>query len=187
MEVIQIVLERDDLDVCQANAGLRLAASLNRIDVIQELLGREDADILYDIPDIKSALESAIQSQCCDATEALFSAVRRRKGGLSQMYEGLLLHQAVKSGNTHAIAMLVQSGVHPDIPIPPNGGTAMLAAIGYERIEALKLLARLGADINKKGEFDTPISIAAKGGKLESVAVLLDLGSEFQPPLSQIA
>ncbi|KAF3806651.1 Heterokaryon incompatibility protein 6 [Colletotrichum gloeosporioides] len=176
MEMIQIFLEHDDLDARQAKNGLSHAASFNRIDLTQMFLGREDADILYNIQDIKSALECAMHSQGCDVAEALLSAVRHRKGGLSQVYEGLLLYRAVKSGNTRAITMLVQNGVPPDIPIPHDEGTAMLAATDYERTEALKVLARLGVDINEKGVFETPISSAAKGGNLESVTCLLGLG-----------
>ncbi|CAI0644444.1 unnamed protein product [Colletotrichum noveboracense] len=176
MEMIQIFLEHDGLDVREAKNGLSHAALFDRLDLIQMFLGREDADILYDIQDIKSALECAMQSQGCDAAEALFSAVRHRKGGLSQVYEGLLLYQAVNSENTRAITMLVQNGVHPDIPIPHDESTAMLAATNHERSEAQEELARMGVGINREGVSETPISSAAKDGKLESVTCLLGLG-----------
>lgn len=90
------------------------------------------------------------------------------------------LQWASRSGQTGAVAALLEGGAGPDVrDHGPNGWTALMHAIHRGRTDAAIALMRAGADVNaRSGGGVTPLMMAAGYGHIEIVRALLENGAD---------
>jgi len=94
--------------------------------------------------------------------------------------EGLV--RAAQSARLEAIEVLPARGAHLDAD--PYRGTALAWATAGRRLDAIRRLVELGADVNGRTTFGgdiegaTALHLAAQGGSVEVVRTLLDLGAD---------
>ena len=88
------------------------------------------------------------------------------------------LIQAVKSGDTAAVRMLLQKHSNVD-EAEPDGTTALHWAARRDDVDIAALLIKNGANANARNRYGvTPIQLAATNGNREIVSRLLDAGAD---------
>lgn len=93
---------------------------------------------------------------------------------------GDLLHDAVTSGFTEIVQMLLDCKVNVDSRV--NGRTALLAAVEHGNLNIVKVILKNGADVNMNpsGTYGpTALQAAAGGGHLDMVKILLIHGANI--------
>ena len=91
---------------------------------------------------------------------------------------------AAKGGETNAIALLVKHGAKVRVA-RKDGLTPLHVAAAGGHTEAVELLVSLGAEIDAIGRTGMPataLSLAASNNRIETVAVLLELGADASKP-----
>ena len=74
---------------------------------------------------------------------------------------------ALLSKDTKIIQMLLESGANPNDDYQ-EGWTSLTYAIWYSQYDAINLLLKFGADVNKASQMGTPLYLASFGSKSES-------------------
>lgn len=117
---------------------------------------------------------------------------RRNFGGSPRTLFATSLMRAAYSGDVELVRLLIEYGADPFIRNTDNEG-ALLAASGYawidgyskgrsteERLETIKLLVELGADVNWACDHGiTPLMMAANFGEVELIQYLVDQGADL--------
>jgi ankyrin repeat protein len=117
---------------------------------------------------------------------------RRNFGGSPRIKFATSLMRAAYSGDVELVRLLVEHGADPLVRNSDNE-TALLAASGYgwidgysqgrsnaERLETIKLLVRLGADVNWACDHGiTPLMVAANFGVTDFIQYLVDEGADL--------
>jgi cytochrome c len=85
------------------------------------------------------------------------------------------LHDAAKSGNVRALAVLLDGGT--DVNLSDGSGTPLYYAVTGRHIDAVTLLLARGADVNLAFAFGAPLTSAAWKGDVQIVQLLLDYGA----------
>ena len=87
------------------------------------------------------------------------------------------LHQAARDGDTETMRELLDAGIQADATLW-SSYTAMGYAGAGGHLDAIELLLKHGADINKKARFGkTPLNHAVGGGSREACALLVKHGA----------
>ena len=89
-----------------------------------------------------------------------------------------LLHLAVRHGQTHAVALLVQEGGAPINRANKAGETPLHQACQYGRMNIIRFLLDHGAGVNLgDGKGNTPLHVAAVKNKKDVAQALLEYGA----------
>ena len=90
---------------------------------------------------------------------------------------GLALTYAVLADDPVMAVMLLQAGANPDASMPDTS-PPMREALYFERADAVAILARFGADVNRSDPFGgTPLDAALLFGDWASAKALMDAGA----------
>ena len=83
-----------------------------------------------------------------------------------------VMELAATSGDVEEVAILLDAGAQPDLPLNSEGGTPLLSALQLGRFEVARLLIERGADVR----------VAADG----NITALYALASAMPPPAMQV-
>jgi len=88
----------------------------------------------------------------------------------------------VRKGNTSAVEQWIKS--HPESLNIPNehGYTLLMLAAYHGHLETTRFLVKIGADVDGKSNYGTPVMAATIKGKSKIVAVLLTNGADPNIP-----
>lgn len=87
------------------------------------------------------------------------------------------LQEAISHGNIEVVKVLLEHGKGLDLEIrDKQKRTVLYAAVEKNNPDLVRLLCEANAKVNIYGEYDTPLSLAAKRGFTEVVKVLLKYG-----------
>ncbi len=110
------------------------------------------------------------------------------------------LMTAARGGDTDAIRVLLVNGADPNAKESLRGQTALMWAAARNNAAAIHILAELGGDISARTDNPprgrgrtfssapstgfTPLLFAVRGGHIDAVRVLLEVGADVNDPLS---
>jgi hypothetical protein len=161
----------------KADAALLVAARDGNLDRIRELLaGGADINERSGIQ-TRTALISATSYGHQEAVVYLLA--NSADPNITDIQGYGPLQVAACEGFGKIIDVLVAGGARVDMPVMANGGTALMAAIWNNKLEAVSALIRAGADVeheNKSGM--RALHIASRLGKAEAVRILLEHGAD---------
>jgi ankyrin repeat protein len=151
--------------------NLRVAAGLGRVDMIDELLGRDG----------RLAADAGAR-RAFYRPHSGFPAWRPSDD--PQEIRDEALSWAARNDRVDAIDLLVARGASPDADIYRGTALAWAAACGHT--DAIRRLVALGADPNGRTTFGGPghgqnataLHLAAQNGHLDAIDALLDLGAD---------
>jgi ankyrin repeat protein len=153
------------------------AAQADDVAQVRSLL-QEGADVNAAQPDGLTALHWAALNNNVEIIELLAYAgatmkPHTRVGGYTP------LHLAARSGNTAAVAALLDAGSDANV-WTATGVTALHFAAEADDAEAVRLLSEHGADLNARDKFQgrTPLVFAASRNSTATVSALLELGAD---------
>lgn len=93
-----------------------------------------------------------------------------------------LIAEAARRGQIGILKLLVAAGADVDAP-DPIGYTALMEAARDQQVESVRTLLELGADLNhvslEHGLALTPLHLAAIGGSVETVEMLVEHGAKL--------
>uniref|UniRef100_A0A4W2ILS0 Phosphatidylinositol N-acetylglucosaminyltransferase subunit A n=1 Tax=Bos indicus x Bos taurus TaxID=30522 RepID=A0A4W2ILS0_BOBOX len=117
---------------------------------------------------------------CCSGSAACVN-VLLEFGAKAQLEVHLAspIHEAVKRGNRECMEILLANNVNIDQEVP-HLGTPLYAACTYQRLDCVKKLLELGANVNHGQWLDTPLHAAAKQNSVEIIHLLIDYGANLK-------
>jgi ankyrin repeat protein len=152
----------------QLNRDLLKAVGENNIVLTKKLI-EAGANVNFHhsaAPVIITCLDTAIAQNNYDITKHLIE-----KG--ADVNYNYPLDKAVYHGNLIIAQLLIDSGTKVDDLGPNMSGTALMTAVSHNKIEAVKLLLKNGADVNLRNkDGKTAIDIAREKGFNEILQVL---------------
>ncbi|KPP70802.1 ankyrin repeat and SOCS box protein 11-like [Scleropages formosus] len=88
------------------------------------------------------------------------------------------IHEAAKRGHKECVELLLSKGANIDLEIP-RMGTPLFTACLFQKIDCIKMLLHLGADVQRGRGQDTPLhaAAAAQADSTEVVELLIDYGA----------
>ncbi|XP_043315527.1 ankyrin repeat and SOCS box protein 11 isoform X4 [Cervus canadensis] len=117
---------------------------------------------------------------CCSGSAACVN-VLLEFGAKAQLEVHLAspIHEAVKRGNRECMEILLANNVNIDQEVP-HLGTPLYVACTYQRLDCVKKLLELGANVNHGQWLDTPLHAAAKQSSVEIIHLLIDYGADLK-------
>ncbi|KAM9667495.1 ankyrin repeat and SOCS box protein 11 isoform 2-T2 [Dama dama] len=117
---------------------------------------------------------------CCSGSAACVN-VLLEFGAKAQLEVHLAspIHEAVKRGNRECMEILLANNVNIDQEVP-HLGTPLYVACIYQRLDCVKKLLELGANVNHGQWLDTPLHAAAKQSSVEIIHLLIDYGANLK-------
>ncbi|XP_005701139.1 ankyrin repeat and SOCS box protein 11 isoform X9 [Ovis aries] len=117
---------------------------------------------------------------CCSGSAACVN-VLLEFGAKAQLEVHLAspIHEAVKRGNRECMEILLANNVNIDQEVP-HLGTPLYVACTYQRLDCVKKLLELGANVNHGQWLDTPLHAAAKQNSVEIIHLLIDYGANLK-------
>jgi ankyrin repeat protein len=102
-----------------------------------------------------------------------------------EQQDGRRLADAARRGDSARLRELLSQGIPVDAR-GSDGLTALSAAVGYDRADAVRILLEHGADPNVFGQHGTPLHVAAEGGHSAMVELMLEHGADVAARLSEV-
>ncbi|XP_065756694.1 ankyrin repeat and SOCS box protein 11 isoform X2 [Phocoena phocoena] len=117
---------------------------------------------------------------CCSGSAACVN-VLLEFGAKAQLEVHLAspIHEAVKRGNRECMEILLANNVNIDQEVP-HLGTPLYVACTYQRLDCVKKLLELGANVDHGQWLDTPLHAAAKQNSVEIIHLLIDYGASLK-------
>ncbi|XP_038173028.1 ankyrin repeat and SOCS box protein 11 isoform X2 [Arvicola amphibius] len=122
---------------------------------------------------------------CCSGSAACVSMLLEF-GAKAQLevYLASPIHEAVKRGHRECMEILLANNVNIDQELPQLG-TPLYVACTYERVDCVKKLLELGANVDHGRRLDTPLHAAAKQSSVEVINLLTEYGANLRLRNSQ--
>ena len=184
LDVLQILLEDDKIDVNAPHlmkygmAALAIAAHEDYPEIAIALLQHDKVEI--NIEDLKgnTALSHAIAAAGIEVAECILD--RQERGVIldTKNWKGsTALSLAAEKGMDYLVVKLLSKGADPSVKDDQGGGTAILRAIGGNRLSTVRIMLEHGVDIDCLDDEDRGLLHgAATDGRDEIVQLLLDKG-----------
>lgn len=150
------------------------------VQAIQALL-KKKVNVNAPQPDGATALHWAAYKSDAASTAALISAGANVNA--KNKYGVTPLSLAADQGNVAVLDLLVKAGAKPNDPVNfvNTGEPPLMRAARSAKVDAVRLLARAGADVNAKETWNgqTALMWAAADGDSAMVTALLELGADL--------
>ncbi|XP_006835675.1 PREDICTED: ankyrin repeat and SOCS box protein 11 isoform X1 [Chrysochloris asiatica] len=117
---------------------------------------------------------------CCSGSAACVN-VLLEFGAKAQLeaHLGSPIHEAVKRGHRECMEILLANNVNIDQEVPQLG-TPLYVACTYQRVNCVKKLLELGANVDHGQWLDTPLHAAARQSSAEVIHLLTDYGANLK-------
>ncbi|XP_049728212.1 ankyrin repeat and SOCS box protein 11 isoform X2 [Elephas maximus indicus] len=117
---------------------------------------------------------------CCSGRAACVN-VLLEFGAKAQLEAHLAspIHEAVKRGHKECMEILLANNVNIDQEVPQLG-TPLYVACTYQRVDCVKKLLELGANVDHGQWLDTPLHAAARQSSAEVIHLLTDYGANLK-------
>ncbi|KAI5779886.1 ankyrin repeat-containing domain protein, partial [Peziza echinospora] len=113
------------------------------------------------------------------SADLLCIPVETLKARLTDPSFGLSLHHAAEHGSTAAIAAILDYSRNCTVGRHVGGSTPLHTAIGAGQADCVRLLVARDAPLEEyNNDGQRPLYLAARGGRLDFVQILLDAGAD---------
>lgn len=179
LEIVQYLIAKgadvNALDGSTNGTALMNAVSNGHTEIVKALIAAK-ADVTRRNNFDFNAFTTAVAAGNQEIATLLLDAGAKPDEGASGLTP---LAFAVSSGNVEMMRFLVSRGANVNHRAKNTGQTALISAILAARVDAVKTLIELKADVNAAmSDGTTPLKLARKGDQEEIVKLLVDAGAK---------
>ncbi|RFU29639.1 hypothetical protein B7463_g6719, partial [Scytalidium lignicola] len=132
-----------------------------------------------------SALVAAAGGGQIDMVEVLVNSGADIKMEARKLLWKTAIEAAAYGGHVAVIKRLGEMAAERNVQLALNNALVWAVRGWQPKLDTLRLLVELGADVNAQGELGTPLSVAARGSHLDSMTWLLDAGADANAHVTQ--